>query len=84
METVAFQDDYVARAALLFEGGVSNDTTLAIFRKLDNSKKVQVYLKMIEKELDPSWKWEKFGYSLPMSHPHSHSLDVIVQKNRVI
>ena len=78
METVAFQDDYVARAALLFEGGVSNDTTLAIFRKLDNSKKVQVYLKMIEKELDPSWKWEKFGYSLPMSHPHSHSLDVIV------
>jgi hypothetical protein len=39
---MAAAEEVVAWMALLFEGGVSNETTQAIFRKLDDAKKVQV------------------------------------------
>eukprot|EP00966_Prymnesium_polylepis_P149279 3448629-Prymnesium_polylepis.1 len=75
---MAAAEEVVAWMALLFEGGVSNETTQAIFRKLDDAKKVQVYLKLIEKEADPSWfSWDKFGGSQGLS------LDVIVS-NEII
>eukprot|EP00966_Prymnesium_polylepis_P273609 6320742-Prymnesium_polylepis.1 len=47
--------------ALLLEMQKKNDTVQAIFKMLDDAKKIQVYLKLVEKEADPSWIWAQFG-----------------------